>query len=260
MIDIEIEIEPTFTTARGNVSEWIDHARQWEACWRRNEAFESHNESGVRATSGQRQLPESDLDEMDLTNRVSEIWVQMPNLSRMVARRRGRTSFAFDNLEIFNPREHLQCHLEGDRVVAAFTQPTSSSNREDLGAFCYANFSNEALALLQPKCFVHGWKPTAEARPIDHFGMPAYAVRMERVLPFSNPRMCGDQDNPNIFEHDEAVEFVIHREQGVILEWRALLDGEVYERHWFTSVAFAVPVDDTLFDRCSLPGDVTIER
>ena len=172
----------------------------------------------------------------------------------------GEHPSPFDSLEIFNPREHLQCHLEGDRVVAAFTQPTSSSNREDLGAFCYANFSNEALALLQPKCFVHGWKPTAEARTIDHFGMPAYEIRMEPVVPFSDPRMCGDHFNPNIFMEIEDVEFVIHREQGVILEWRALLDGEVYERHWFNSVTFDPPLDDSLFVRSRIPTEITVNR
>ncbi len=83
---------------------------------------------------------------------------------------------------------------------------------------------------------------------------------MERVAPFSDPRMCGDHDNPNIFENAEAAEFVIGREQGIILEWRALLDGEVYARHWFTCVTFDMPLEASLFDRSGMPADVGIER
>jgi hypothetical protein len=54
---------------------------------------------------------------------------------------------------------------------------------------------------------------------------------MTRAVPFNDPRMCGDHFNPNVFLETETVMFVIDREQGVILEWLALIDGEDYERH-----------------------------
>lgn len=255
-----IDIEPTFTTARGHVSEWIDHARQWETMWRYHEAFISMCGPGGSFINGPRQFPEAEIRAWAGMRRTVNVVVAIPNLARLVDGWNGTNPHVPDALQIFNPREHLQCRLDGDRITAAFAQPISSSNRDDLGAFCYGNYDEEALALLKPKCFLHGWEPTADARIIDHFGSPAWEVRMERLLPFSDPRMCGDHDNPNIFENAEAAEFVIDRKQGVVLEWRALLDGEPHERHWFTELAFDEPLDYALFDRSDIPVDVTVER
>ena len=83
---------------------------------------------------------------------------------------------------------------------------------------------------------------------------------MSRPVPFNDPRMCGDHFNSNIFMEAEVVDFVIDWEQGVILEWRALLDGEVYERHWFNSVTFDPPLDDSLFVRSRIPTEITVNR
>lgn len=169
---IDLDIEPTFATARGRVSEWIDHARQWEAMWRHHDTFAAHGGGG--GTSGNWPIPDAELAEMTALRRTLEVMVAMPNLARSVGRWNGSSRHQRDLVEIFNPREHLQCLLDGDRIISAFTQPTNSGNREDLGAFCYANINEEALALLQPKCFLHGWRPVGEVRPVDHFGRPAW--------------------------------------------------------------------------------------
>lgn len=257
----DYDIEPTFTTARGHVREWFDHARQLDAWWRYSDAFASHG--GIGGSDLRRQLSDDDLRQMAAQQRTVDVVVAMPNLVREVESWNGtHPGIPDDHLRIFNPHEHLNCVLDGDRVTAASAQPTFFSLCDDLGTIDFVNDSidsYEALALLQPRFFLHGWKPTADPRTIDHFGMPTREVRMQRVIPFSNWRMLGHHFNPNIFDMAEAAEFVIHREQGVILEWRALVDGEPYERYWFTSVAFDVPVDPALFNRSGIPADVVIE-
>jgi len=40
----------------------------------------------------------------------------------------------------------------------------------------------------------------------------------------------------------------------VILEWRELFEGNVYERHFFSEIDFDVPVDPALFTIPRPPG------
>lgn len=254
-----IDIAPTFTTAQARGGEWIDEARFWGALARYGDAFASHGGPGGGG-SGARRILEMGRARIGIVQRTQDVAVAMPNLARLTSRGNGIGQNRQDLLQIVNGTEHLQCLLEGDQILTAHTQPNSYPDRNDLGGFCDGNYPAEALALLQPACFLHGWTAVREPQPIDHAGRQADEVRMERVVPFSDPRMCGDHFNPNIFEYVETAEFVIDREQGIVLEWRAMLDGAVYERHWFSSVAFDVPLDDALFNRSAVPTEVTIER
>ncbi len=254
------EIEPTFATARAQGFGWIDNVRYVEALARHEEASASHN--GVDPASvgmTARQILDANRETLTVWHQLLEVAVAMPNLARQVERWHTTDHGHRDLLEIVNPVEHLQCLLEGDRVVEAHTQPNRHPDRNPFSGFFYGIPMNPPNALLQPRFFRHGWKPTGDPRTIDYFGMPAWEVRMKRVVPFSNWRMCGHHFNPNIFDMAEAAEFVIHREQGVILEWRALVDGKPYERYWFTKVEFDVPIDPALFDRTSIPAGVPIE-
>jgi len=45
----------------------------------------------------------------------------------------------------------------------------------------------------------------------------------------------------------EDTELIVDRERKVILEWRALFDGRVFERHYFTEIAFDEPMDEAEF-------------
>lgn len=254
------DIEPTFTTAQAQGYGWIDNVRYWEALARHVEACAAH--SGVaHASAGMRarQILDANRETMTTWHQSLEVAVAMPNLARQVERWHGTDHGQRDLLQIVNPVEHLQCLLDGDQIVETYSQPNRYPDREPFSGFYYGIYPTPPNALLQPRFVLHGWKPTADPQTIDHFGMPAYDVRMERVVPFSNWRMCGHHFNPNIFDMAEAAEFVIHREQGVILEWRALVDGEVYERYWFTRIEFDVPIDPALFDRSGIPTGVPIE-
>lgn len=51
----------------------------------------------------------------------------------------------------------------------------------------------------------------------------------------------GDEMNPTVFAETEDAEIVVDREHGVVLEWRGLFEGNVYERHFFSEIAFDVP-------------------
>ncbi len=258
---IDIDIVPTFATFRAHGGEWIDQARYWEVLARHEEAFASHGGPGVGGSGSRaRHILETNRESMVVIQRTQDVAVAMPNLARLTSRGSGHASDQPDLLQIVNVREHLQCLLDGDRFVSAHTQPNSYPDRDHLGGFCDGNYPAAALALLQPRCFLHGWNLVGGPQPIDHVGRSAWEVRMERLVPFSDPRMRGDGDNPDIFPHDGAAEFVIDREQGIVLEWRALLDGEPYERHWFTELAFDEPLEDAIFNRSGLPADVTIER
>lgn len=255
---IDYEIEPTFTTARGHLSEWFDHALQQEAWWRYGDAFTSHG-GVVVGDSQRRRLSDDDLKALALQRRTVYVVVAMPNLAREVERWNGSLPGVVDRLQIVNPVEHLQCLIDGDRIVEAYSQPNRHPDRNPFSGFFYGIPLTPANALLQPRLLLHGWKRTADPRAIDHVGMPAWEVSMKRVVPFSNWRMCGHHFNPNIFDNAEVAEFVIHREQGVILEWRALLDGTVFEHYWFTPIEFDVPIDPALFDRSGIPTGVPIE-
>jgi len=256
----DYDIEPAFTAARAQGYGWIDNVRYWEALARHEEASAAHSgvdpaSAGMRA----RQILDANRETLTVWHQSLEVAVAMPNLARQVERWHGTDHGQRDLLQIVNPVEHLQCLLDGEKIIEAHSQPNAYPDREPVSGFFYGLYLNSAQALLQPRFVLHGWKPTADPRPIDHFGMSAHEVRMKRVVPFSNRRMCGHHFNPNIFDISEVAEFVIHREQGVILEWRALVDGEPYERYWFTSVDFDVPLDPSLFDRSGIPAGVTIE-
>lgn len=257
----EYEIEPTFTTARAQGYGWIDNVRYVEALARHAEAFASHSGADP-ASAGMRvrQILDTHREAMTVWHQSLEVAVAMPNLARQVERWHGTGHGQRDLLQIVNPKEHLQCLLDGEKIDEAHVQPNPYPDREPFTGFFYGIVLTSAEALLQPRFVLHGWKPTAEPRAIDHFGMPAWELRMKRVVPFSNWRMCGHHLNPNVFDMSEAAGFVIHREQGVILEWLTLVDDKPYERFWFTDVEFDVPLDALLFDRTGIPAGVKIEK
>jgi hypothetical protein len=79
-------------------------------------------------------------------------------------------------------------------------------------------------------------------------GRAADIIPLRRIIPLSAPRILGDAMNPTVFDETENAEILVDREHGVVLEWRALSEGNVYERHVFSEIAFDVPLERLDFD------------
>ena len=165
-------------------------------------------------------------DEWARMREETRVEVRMPDFSRTTSMRAAGSG----------PSSH------GGRVVNSHV---SSARLRD----CHGSHRKEALALLSPRCFFHGWDVLEERRTeISTLGRPAEIVPMRRIIPLSDPRIMGDEMNPTVFGETEDAEIVVDREHGVILEWRALFEGNVYERHFFSEIAFDVPVERSEFE------------
>ena len=107
----------------------------------------------------------------------------------------------------------------------------------------------EAVALLAPKRLLYGWRERAGLRKATEvLGRAGYRVAFERWILFDDPRMMGHELCPNFFDNSDELELIVDAERGVIVEWRFLLHGEVYERFFFSEIAFDVPVERSEFE------------
>lgn len=157
---------------------------------------------------------------------VTSVEVRVPDTSRTTVRRAAGSD------------------SPGDRGRAVNTLASPSRLRD-----CYGPHPREALALLNPRCFFHGWDVLEERRTeISMLGRPAELVPLRQVIPLSDPRIMGDEMNPTVFDETENAEILVDREHGVVLEWRTLFEGNVYERHFFSEIAYDVPVEPSAFE------------
>jgi hypothetical protein len=242
--------EQTFVSARGVVQQWMD----WERARDANYRFRiRRHEHAIRAEAVERvRDPEYDAkrarvrraagvghatsieslawpepmtipteEEWSLMREVASVEVRVPDRSRTITA---------------NPRQTRN----GPIVV---------NTPADLDKDCYGPHSRAALALLNPRCFFHG-RDALEDRRTETMvlGRVADVVPLRRSIPLSDSRPMGDEMNPTVFQETEEIEIVVDRKHGVILEWRALFEGDVYERHFLTEIAFDVPVDRSAFE------------
>lgn len=106
-------------------------------------------------------------------------------------------------------------------------------------------------ALLYPGWRYHGLTETAR-RPLNSaLGRAAFEIDLIKTLAWSDPRTLGTDDWPWDVEDAELVQVVEDVETGAVVEWRALFQGKVYERHWWVELELGVALDPALFD-----GDV----
>ncbi len=178
---------------------------------------------------------------------IATVEVRVPDCSRTVVRKAvGSDSSSFGET-VVNTHVSTSRYVERGRIVHEFSESDIQQNPDDLDKDCYGPHHRGALALLNPKCFFHGWDVVEQRRTeIVMLERPADLLQPRRSIPLSNPRILGDVMNPTVFDETEAAEIVVDREHGVILEWRALFEGNVYERHFFSDIAFDVPIDPAL--------------
>lgn len=270
--------EPTFATARGTVREWMDWPRAREANFRFEVRYQAHalrHEAEMRAMDPEydaqqaRTLRAMGLEHVavirptdppqlmsiptepdwSLMRVVTSVEVLVPDCSRTITRSAGDPDPSSYRLTVVNTHASCSRSVEHGEVLVEFSESDITQDPDDLDKDCYGPHPREALALLNPRCFFHGWNVIEERRTeIMMLGRPAHVMPLRRIIPLSDPRILGDEMNPTVFDETEDAEIVVDREHGVVLEWRALLDGEIYERHFFREIAFDVPLEQSDFD------------
>lgn len=113
----------------------------------------------------------------------------------------------------------------------------------------FPHHTQETLLLIRPDWILHGYEPDWEsATPVRILDRPANQLELDRMIPFSDPRVMGDDDNPNTFDLGERVRMTIDDERFVILRAEGLYDGEPWQTMELAELAFDEPLDDRLFD------------
>lgn len=267
----------TFATARGVVQQWMDWPRAGEASSRFDDRYQEHalrHEAEMRAMDPDydarqagtpramgivhvdiiRPTDPSQLvsipteRDWSLMRGVTIVEVLVPDCSRMINQFAGDLDPSSYRLTVVNTHESGSRFVEHGKILAEHGEMDITQDPDDLDKDCYGPHPREALALLNPRCFFHGWNVIEERRTeTTMLGCPADVLPLRRIIPLSDPRILGDEMNPTVFDETEDAEIVVDREHGVVLEWRGLLDGEIYERHFFSEIAFDVPVDPALF-------------
>lgn len=247
----------TFATARGTVQEWMDWPRAREANFRFKTRYQEHSlrhEAEMRALDPDydarqaRTLRAMGLEHVDVIRPTDP-----PQLMSIPTEREWSLMRQVNVVEVLVPDCSRSANVSYSRYVARGKALHEFSRvirqrPDDLGKDCYGPHSREALALLYPRCFFHGWNVIEERRtPTTMLGRPADVLPLRRTIPLSDPRIGGDEMNPTVFGETDDAEIVVDREHGVVLEWRALFEGNVYERHFFSEIAFDVPLDRSVF-------------
>lgn len=269
---------PSFATARGTVTTWIDPLRSrsaagHEARLRYRHLVASQDASRradpndderlqqfQRAARDQdpewdeRQLrpPTPDLpDVWEVGGAVHQVRVLNPDRSATVSLRRRGADLVPTGKTVVTPRSWLFWALEGPPVARQGVRSAWSRDRDDLSAYCAGPHPPEALALLQPRCFFWGrYLDLLPDRGVETtlLDRPAHVLPLRRTIPLDDPRILGHDLNPRVLGEAEHTEVVVDREHQVVLEWRALFDGEVYERHAFTEIRFDEPLREEEFE------------
>lgn len=265
------ELTPKLTTARGTVEEWRDLERSYAAAARFKRVYYEQ-----RVASEARFAAEHPEQAENVRRMKERIRAQHPPGTLLAPSPEMPPVWEFDPLiqrvQVLAPEasvtETFRSEGAGLRKLATKTvnpaywafeandpaasfkavHPSQRHSHDDLDAYCYGPHTREALALLQPNCFLHGWHADWEGHTeTSVLGRAADFVALRRIIPLTDPRILGDALNPTVFDESEHAEVVIDRERQVILEWRGLWEGQPYERHVFTDLAFDVPIDETVF-------------
>jgi len=272
------QIEPRFTTARGTVHDWNDPEGHWKAVTREEQWRYQHDlthDDLMRA-----EHPDWDEVKRRFEERGRELnpdfvaFTPQPPRSGPMPKEWEFVPSVVE-VKVIAP-EHSMCHhtyWTGSDVAERNRSDTNSEYkwwewidnqydsglhiherdrrpRDDLDAYCGSTHEYEALALLHPRCFFHGYIPQWDQRSdVTVLDRHAFHVPMVREIPLSDPRMGGDTYLPCIVTHHEAeqLELIVDIERHVVLEWRALIDGVLYARHYFTEIAIDEPMDEAEF-------------
>lgn len=263
-------IRPTFSTARGVVAEWYDQRRSHSAAghyarqhYAQHLAYQEAHPGLAEKTRRAREIlkarspgffeevhPSPDVPEVwEIEAQRNEVRVLWPSKSLTLTFPLLGENVASHGRTIANSGIMISQSLEGSVVTAQAVNHYDEQYSGHLDVFCYGPHSREALALLEPRCFFHGREPIANAQTeTTVLGRAATVIPLKSIIPLTDPRILGDALTPTVFDETEHSEVIVDRERQVILEWRALFEGEVYERHFFTEIAFDVPMNEADFD------------
>jgi len=186
--------------------------------------------------------------EPELFDEIEEVTVLVPDKSRGVRLPRNASPDDWIGISVVNGYVgHILGRHEGRLVTdTVFTNTRHSPTTEDL--FWSAPHPPCVVGLLRPWLLAHGWVERPEPRRhVESASREAELVSLDRLIPFSDVRMMGDDDNPIQSPDVEHIELVFDREHGVVLEVRELFEGEVAVREFFSKIAFDVPIDPALF-------------
>ena len=105
-----------------------------------------------------------------------------------------------------------------------------------------------ANGLLYPGWRYVGLTEMSRRPSVSELGRSSTEVELIPALPWSDPRTLGADDLPRDVEDVAPLIVIEDDETGAVVEWRALFQGEVYERHWWTELELGVDLDPALFD------------
>lgn len=280
--------EPRFTTARGTVERWRDQRLFRDAMIRldgirdmHGKAYRAEHPLTPEDEIQQRRLMEEGLRKqaewfhqeypgvpfvveppprpwyLDIPDHagpvllpeIRHVTVAAPDRSRIMETYRHQSPAGRHVIRIVNGYTEYQRSIVDGQVGDELTQEHDAQPVGVEGQYWSQPHGVEAVALLAPRYLVYGWKERPGSRDVtEALGRTAYRIALAPVIPFQDPRMMGDELCPNYFNDTDELELVVDGERGVVLEWRYLLDGNMYERHFFSEIAFDVPLDRSDFD------------
>ncbi len=258
---LHIPAVPRFTTARGRIADWYDLERRRAARQHYARLRAQAHQASIAASRaahpdwpeyrhGPFPLPTPDARETwEPEALIHEVHARLPDASLTVSYRPRDGTFIPIARKVVNPRFWRFQSLEGFGGLEEIAGPNDLSCRDDADdiSCCYGPQPNVALALLRPRCFFHGRELRGTPVATTVLGRPALLIPLQRLIPLTDPRILGDALNPPVLDEAEETEVVVDRERGVILEWRALFDGQPYERHFFTDIHFDEPMSEEEF-------------
>lgn len=233
----------TITTARGRFRSWVHNHRaadaQLASALERLQHGTSRGAEDDRAGMWRGQVPEQHTAE-------SIYWVMAPD--RMRSEFRGDRSDAIASVHIVNERGRFWWSMlpSGSHLDANPWAHDPTSN--DLKRWHDPMDDRAVNGLLYPGWRYHGLTETSRRPVISALGRPAIQIDLVRTLPWSDPRTLGTDDWPWDAESVESVEVIEDVATGAVMEWRALFQGETYERHWWDELELDVEADPALFD------------
>lgn len=121
--------------------------------------------------------------------------------------------------------------------------------RRRVETYEFPHHTDETMMLIRPDWILRGYDAVWQsATPVRFLGRPATQLTLDRMIPLTDPRVMGDEDNPNVFDLGERVRMTIDDERFVILRAEGLYDGEPWQTMEYTEFAFDEQLDDRLFD------------
>ena len=232
----------SITTARGRFRHWYHNHRaalaQLASALQRLEHGTSRGAEDERAGMWGNEVPEQHTG-------GSAYWVAAPDRMRSESRDRGSNEIS-------------SVHMTDENGQFWWSMWPSGSNRnfnpwsDDpwIGNPRHEDPLGELAvnALLYPGWRYRGLTEVDRWPVTSALGRPATEVDLVRTLPWSDPRTLGTDDWPWDIEDAELVQVIEDSATGAVVEWRALFQGGVYERHWWDELELNVDLDPALFD------------